>query len=95
MKRDVDIEREVEKIFAPTINADDEQLAVQIAASGDEGKKLAVAGVCVVGILEYYVTPEDIMIDNDRAITPDHIDDLIAELKELKAVHRKVVKGEL
>lgn len=111
VKRDVEIEREVEKIFAPTVKEekpvvstgdsvswyeiDDERLAVPpIIADAEEKRLTTVTAINVVGIMEYFITEEDVAISSEGVrIAADQLDELIAELEEVKARHAMLKRG--
>ena len=92
VKRDVEIEREVEKIFAPSITAAESE-----ASTPEEPPKLlrtAVTAINVVGIMEYFITEEDVAISSEGVrIVADELDELIAELEEVKARHKMLKRG--
>ena len=111
VKRDVEIEREVEKIFAPTVKEeklvvstgngvcwreiDDEELVVAPLVENTEEKRLTtVTAINVVGIMEYFITEEDVVISSEGVtVAADQLDELIAELEEVKARHAMLKRG--
>ena len=55
---------------------------------------LTITGVCMLGIMEYYVTADDVMITSDSvSIGPDDFDQLIAELNEVRRKQRELKGG--
>lgn len=111
MKHSEEIEREVEKIFAPTVREEkpvvstgdgtcwqeinDEELAVHHPIADTEEKRLTtVTAINVVGIMEYFITEEDVAISSEGVrIVADELDELIAELEEVKARHAMLKRG--
>lgn len=111
VKRDAEIEREVEKIFAPTVKEekpvvsagdgvswceiDDEELAVPPIIVNNEEKRLTtVTAINVVGIMEYFITEDDVVISSEGVtVAADDLDELIAELEEVKARHAMLKRG--
>lgn len=111
VKRDVEIEREVEKIFAPTVKEEkpvvgtgdgvcwkkinDEELVVEpLIADAEEKRLTTVTAINVVGIMEYFITEEDVAISSEGVrIVADELDELIAELEEVKARHKMLKRG--
>lgn len=111
VKRDVEIEREVEKIFAPTVKEEkpvvstgngvcwreieDEELVVAPLVENTEEKRLTtVTAINVVGIMEYFITEEDVVISSEGVtVAADQLDELIAELEEVKARHAMLKRG--
>lgn len=111
VKRDVEIEREVEKIFAPTAKKekpvvgtgdgvcwyeiDDERLAVPpIIANNEEKRLTTITAINVVGIMEYFITEDDVAISSEGVtVAADELDELIAELEEVKARHKMLKRG--
>lgn len=111
MKRDVEIEREVEKIFAPTVKEEkpvvgtgdgvcwkeinDEELVVEpLIADAEEKRLTTVTAINVVGIMEYFITEEDVVISSEGVtVAADQLDELIAELEEVKARHAMLKRG--
>lgn len=111
VKRDVEIEREVEKIFAPTVKEEkpvvgtgdgvcwkeinDEELVVEpLIADAEEKRLTTVTAINVVGIMEYFITEEDVVISSEGVtVAADQLDELIAELEEVKARHAMLKRG--
>lgn len=111
VKRDVEIEREVEKIFAPTVKEeksvvstgdgvcwreiDEEELVVAPLVENTEEKRLTtVTAINVVGIMEYFITEEDVVISSEGVtVAADELDELIAELEEVKTRHAMLKRG--
>ena len=111
MKRDVEIEREVEKIFAPTVKEEkpvvgtgdgvcwqginyEEFAAHPLVADAEEKRLTTVTAINVVGIMEYFITEEDVVISSEGVtVAADQLDELIAELEEVKARHAMLKRG--
>ena len=111
VKRDVEIEREVEKIFAPTVKEEkpvvgtgdgvcwqginyEEFAAHPLVADAEEKRLTTVTAINVVGIMEYFITEEDVVISSEGVtVAADQLDELIAELEEVKARHAMLKRG--